>query len=68
MKELYGKNVINPRTRCWAMGLDGWRALAQLPQLKWTSMARGNAVYNESELATQILNVMINMCEYYPSR
>ncbi|GJQ87934.1 putative dnaJ homolog subfamily C member [Trypoxylus dichotomus] len=68
MKELYSKNVINPRTRCWAMGLDGWRALAQLPQLKWTSMARGIAVYNESELATQILNVMIKMCEYYPSR
>lgn len=50
------------------MGLDGWRALAQLPQLKWTSMARGTPVYNESELATQILNVMIKMCEYFPSR
>nr|XP_022914945.1 dnaJ homolog subfamily C member 13 [Onthophagus taurus] len=68
MKELFQKGVINHRTRCWAMGLDGWRSLAQLPQLKWTLMARGNPVYNESELATQILNILIKMCEYFPSR
>lgn len=50
------------------MGLDGWRALAQLPQLKWCLLAKGTAVLNESDLATQILNVLIRMCEYYPSR
>lgn len=50
------------------MGLDGWRALAQLPQLKWCLLAKGTPVLNESDLATQILNVLIRMCEYYPSR
>lgn len=50
------------------MGLDGWRALAQLPQLKWCLLAKGNPVLNESDLATHILNVLIRMCQYFPSR
>lgn len=68
MKELFTKTVIDYRTKCWAMGLDGWRALAQLPQLKWYLVAKGSPVLNESDLAITILNVLIKMCEYYPSR
>ena len=40
----------------------------QVPQLKWTLVARGTAVMNESELATLILNILITMAGYYPSR
>lgn len=68
MKELYTKGKINPRTKCWAMGLDGWRTVVQIPQLKWYLLAKGTPVLNESELATLILNILIRMCEYYPSR
>ena len=31
-------------------------------------MIPGQAVLNETNLATLILNMMIRMCEYYPSR
>ncbi|XP_019866686.2 dnaJ homolog subfamily C member 13 [Aethina tumida] len=68
LKELFQKNVINHKTRCWAMALDGWRPLNMLPQLKWCLLSRGTPVLNESELATHILNILIRMCEYYPSR
>lgn len=68
MKELHSKGVIDYRTKCWAMGLDGWRALAQIPQLKWCLVAKGAPVLNESDLAINILNILIKMCEYFPSR
>ncbi|XP_060515817.1 dnaJ homolog subfamily C member 13 [Cylas formicarius] len=68
VKELFQKGVINHKTRCWAMGLDGWRAFSQLPQLKWCLLAKGTPVLNESELATYILNTLIRICEYFPSR
>jgi DnaJ family protein C protein 13 len=31
-------------------------------------MAKGAPVMNESELATLILNILIQMCQYFPSR
>lgn len=68
IKDLFNTSAINHKTRCWAMGLDGWRALSQLPQLKWCLMSRGTPVLNESELATYVLNILIKMCEYFPSR
>lgn len=68
LKELFNKGVISHKTRCWAMGLDGWRALSQIPQLKWYLLAKGSPVLNESDLATTVLNLLIKMCGYYPSR
>lgn len=68
MKELFSKNVIDHRTKCWAMGLDGWKALVQLPQLKWYLLAKGSPVLNETDLSVHILNILIRMCEYFPSR
>ena len=40
----------------------------QVPQLKWTLVAKGTAVMNESELATLILKILITMTSNYPSR
>lgn len=54
--------------KVWAQGFDGWRTTAQLTQLKWTLLAKGTPVINESQLATLILNILIKMCEYFPSR
>lgn len=67
-KELHTKGLIHARTRCWATGLDGWRTMAAVPQLRWCLLAKGSPVLNESDLATLILNILIKMCEYFPSR
>lgn len=48
--------------------MDGWRPLHSVAQLKWSFLASGQAVMNETDLATLILNMLIKMCEFYPSR
>lgn len=68
LKDLYNANKISHRTKVWAQGLDSWRVMSQVSQLKWTLIAKGNPVINESELATLIFNILIKMCEYFPSR
>ena len=68
MKQLWKDELVSAKTRCWAQGMDGWRALQVIPQLKWSLLATGQALMNETELATLILNMLIRMCEYYPSR
>lgn len=68
LKELWTKSIITPRTRCWATGMDGWRSLQQIPQLKWCLMAKGNTLYNESELAKLILDILIKCTSFFRSR
>ncbi|MEQ2210354.1 hypothetical protein XENOCAPTIV_012317, partial [Xenoophorus captivus] len=66
--EFWNTGVLTAKTRCWAQGMDGWRPLQAIPQLKWCLLAAGQPVMNESDLATLILNMLITMCSYYPSR
>ncbi|CAH1789259.1 unnamed protein product [Owenia fusiformis] len=68
VKEFYDQGIVHSKTRCWAQGMDGWRPLHTVPQLKWCLLASNTAVMNESDLATMILNMLIRMTEYYPSR
>ncbi|XP_074170185.1 dnaJ homolog subfamily C member 13 [Rhinolophus sinicus] len=68
MQELWTKGTLNAKTRCWAQGMDGWRPLQAIPQLKWCLLASGQSVLNETDLATLILNMLITMCGYFPSR
>ena len=68
MCDLWQSGMINVKTKCWAQGMDGWRTVQQIPQLKWCLVAKGTAVMNESDLATLILNILIQMCQYFPSR
>uniref|UniRef100_A0A6I8R119 DnaJ heat shock protein family (Hsp40) member C13 n=1 Tax=Xenopus tropicalis TaxID=8364 RepID=A0A6I8R119_XENTR len=68
MQEFWNKGILSPKTRCWAQGMDGWRPLQVIPQLKWCLLAAGQAVLNETDLATLILNMLITMCSYFPSR
>lgn len=68
MKRLFENKTISPKTRCWAQGLEGWRPLENIAQLKWTLIASGNAVLNESDLCVLILNILIKVCSYYPSK
>jgi DnaJ family protein C protein 13 len=68
MRSLWESGVLTVKTKCWAQGMDGWRMVQQVSQLKWCFVAKGTPVMNESELATLILNILIQMCQYFPSR
>ncbi|XP_053683789.1 dnaJ homolog subfamily C member 13 isoform X2 [Sabethes cyaneus] len=68
LKELWNKGGLSPRTRCWAVGMDGWRSLQQIPQLKWCLMAKGSPLYNETELAQHVLDILIKCTSFFPSR
>ena len=68
MKDLWDSGSINPKTRCWSQGMDGWRTIQTVSQLKWTLMPTGTPVLNESELGSLILSMLIKVCEFYPSR
>uniref|UniRef100_A0A8C9S306 DnaJ heat shock protein family (Hsp40) member C13 n=1 Tax=Scleropages formosus TaxID=113540 RepID=A0A8C9S306_SCLFO len=68
MQEFWSSGALTAKTRCWAQGMDGWRPLQAIPQLKWCLLASGQAVMNETDLATLILNMLITMCSYFPSR
>uniref|UniRef100_A0A8D2LW72 DnaJ heat shock protein family (Hsp40) member C13 n=1 Tax=Varanus komodoensis TaxID=61221 RepID=A0A8D2LW72_VARKO len=68
MQELWTEGKLTSKTRCWAQGMDGWRPLQAIPQLKWCLLATGQAVLNETDLATLILNMLVTMCSYFPSR
>ncbi|XP_054277797.1 dnaJ homolog subfamily C member 13-like isoform X1 [Macrosteles quadrilineatus] len=68
MKELWSSGELTTKSKCWAQGMDSWRLPQNIPQIKWCLLARGSAVLNETELATVILNMLIHMCQFYPSR
>ncbi|XP_046397209.1 dnaJ homolog subfamily C member 13 [Ischnura elegans] len=70
MQKLWNENKLTARTRCWAQGMDGWRPLVQVPQLRWTLIAANSnpPVMDESRLATLILDTLIKMCNFFPSR
>ena len=68
LKDLFGQKVIHAKTKVWAQGLEGWRLLQQVSQLKWTLLAKGTAVMNESEMSALILSMLAQICKYYPSK
>jgi len=59
---------LTPETKFWAQGMDGWRKAHEIAQLKWTLMIKEPGILNESEVAAMCLNMLIRMCEMYPSR
>uniref|UniRef100_H2Z525 J domain-containing protein n=1 Tax=Ciona savignyi TaxID=51511 RepID=H2Z525_CIOSA len=68
MKDFWEDGTLTAKSRCWAQGMDGWRHVHTIPQLKWVLMASGQAVLNPTDLSIVILNILIRICEYYPSR
>ncbi|KAK4337430.1 hypothetical protein RND71_043541 [Anisodus tanguticus] len=68
IKKLYNEGKIDNETKFWAQGLESWKYLKEIPQLKWSILATENAILNETELAIQILNILIKICEIYPSK
>lgn len=68
MKDFWKEEAINPSTRCWCQGMDGWRPILHIPQLKWFLLASGSPLMNETDMAVLILNMLIRICSYYPNR
>ncbi|CAG4947862.1 unnamed protein product [Colias eurytheme] len=68
LKELYKTGEINNKTKCWANSMEGWRAVAGIPQLRWSVAARGPPALTETELAATVLDLLITCARYYPSR
>ena len=48
--------------------MDGWRPMRLIAQLKWTVVATGQPLLDFSALAVLCLNMLIRICEVYPSR
>lgn len=67
IEELWSQGKLNGQTKFWAQGMDGWKVASEISQLKWCILGSGSSLMNESELATRILNIFIQICEYYPS-
>eukprot|EP00095_Tigriopus_kingsejongensis_P000308 maker-scaffold292_size219010-snap-gene-0.20 protein:Tk00308 transcript:maker-scaffold292_size219010-snap-gene-0.20-mRNA-1 annotation:"dnaj homolog subfamily c member 13 isoform x1" len=68
MEKLFQEKVVHGKTKVWAQGLESWKLLQQVPQLKWGLIAKGQAVMNESEMSSLILSILISVCRYYPSK
>ena len=63
LKDLFAKKEVGAKTKVWAQGLEGWRLLQQVAQLKWTLLAKNQAVLNESEVASRVLSILITLCK-----
>lgn len=68
LKRLFGDEIIREKTKVWAQGMEGWRQLCDVPQLKWALMGVGDSLLTESELSTVILDIFIQMVKKYPGR
>lgn len=68
LKEWWQEGKITAETKCWAQGYNTWNKIAQIAQLKWTLVAEGNSIFHENDMTILILNVLIKVCESYPSR
>ena len=59
MKEFWTESAINQKTKCWAQGMEGWRTVEDIAQLKWNLVAQGVPLMNESDIAVLVLNMLI---------
>jgi DnaJ family protein C protein 13 len=69
LRNLYKEDKIGPNTKVWAQGLGGWKDLKDVPQLRWGVVnAHLTGVMTLSELSCNILDILLLLCAYYPSR
>ncbi|KRX97099.1 DnaJ -like protein subfamily C member 13, partial [Trichinella pseudospiralis] len=68
MKEFYQSGKIEKSTKIWASGLDDWKPLEDVAQFRWTMVASGTAQMNEIEMAMKILDILLQMINFFPSR
>nr|CDJ98393.1 Heat shock protein DnaJ domain containing protein [Haemonchus contortus] len=72
MKTLYAEKKIFEKTAVWAAGMEKWEPLSKVPQFRWTvclgHQQMGTPLYNFTQLCALCLDIMIQMCEFFPSR
>ena len=68
VKEMYSKGSFDSKTKFWAQGMEGWKTMRNISQLKWAILASDQAVMNESELCVTVLNILNKICSLYSSR
>lgn len=68
IRQFHHDGVIDAKTKLWAQGMDGWRIMEKIPQLKWALLATSQPHMNETSMAILILNILIKMCSFFPSR
>ena len=59
---------MTAKTRCWASGLDGWSPLSSIAQLKYTLLATGQAMLDDTRVAELALDILIQLVEVFPTR
>lgn len=67
LKEQWAEGKLTERTKVWAVGMDGWRPLASVAQLRWGLAATGTPLLHEGDLASTVLSMLNTICSYYPS-
>ncbi|EDQ93103.1 uncharacterized protein MONBRDRAFT_17362 [Monosiga brevicollis MX1] len=68
IEQLYKDGAINKETKLWAQGLEAWRPMRLIPQLKWTIIAENSALLTLTDMAILCLDMLQKICSYYPSR
>ena len=68
VKELHSKGTFDSKTKFWAQGMEGWKTMRNVSQLKWAVLATDQPVMNESELCVTVLNILNKICSLYSSR
>ncbi|KRZ86631.1 DnaJ -like protein subfamily C member 13 [Trichinella sp. T8] len=68
MKKMYKYGEIGKNTKIWGSGMDEWKPLESVAQFRWTLVASGTAQMNETKLAVKILDILLRMIDYFPSR
>lgn len=81
MKKLYKNGDILKQTEIWAEGFDKWYSLSMVSQFRWTICCETQSnndelncvttqygLFNLSEMCTLILDTLIQMCAFFPSK
>eukprot|EP01107_Rhizomastix_libera_P008652 TRINITY_DN239_c0_g1_i5.p1 TRINITY_DN239_c0_g1~~TRINITY_DN239_c0_g1_i5.p1 ORF type:complete len:2272 (+),score=570.58 TRINITY_DN239_c0_g1_i5:31-6816(+) len=68
MKQLYSTGIITITTLCWAQGMEDWRPLQEVTQLKWALLGTGQSVFTNYELGGIVLDTFIKLATMYPLR
>eukprot|EP01137_Pigoraptor_chileana_P031088 Opistho-2@1531 len=66
--DMFNAGQLKADSKCWSQGLEGWRKMTDIPQLRWQVVDRSKPVMNETELATLALKTLIRVVEFYPTR
>ena len=68
LRKLFADGVLTPSTLCWAQGMEEWRPLNDIIQLRWPLMGTGHSIMSDVELTKLLLDMLTRLCKMYPIR